>query len=370
MKDVNRKILLNPGPATTTDAVKWAQVVSDICPREADFVNLIKRIRKNLVSWVADETTHDAVIFGASGTGAVEAVLTSLPPGKVFVINNGAYGHRMIQILETYGVDTIEFNSSSIKRIDFSSLEKAMSDTKPEHVAMVHHETTTGLLNDISRVGNLCQKYSATFIVDAMSSYGAIPIDMASTHVDYLVASSNKNLQGMAGCSFVIGKHEFFKMLPPSKSFYFDLGAQYRALNNTGQTRFTPPVQVLYALEKALQELKQEGIARRYERYVSLWQRLMKGLKKYDLSCLVPETEQSKLITAVIPPSSPHYDFQKMHDFFYERDITIYPGKLAESDSFRIANIGDLYPKDMELFVSCLGDYLSSLQKVNDHNQG
>ena len=262
--EIKRNVLLNPGPATTTDSVKLAQVVPDICPRELEFGRIMEEISKDLVSFVGDYDTYESVLFGGSGTAGVEAVLSSVigEQDKVLIINNGAYGKRMCQICDVYGISYIEYNSSNISPVSMEQLEHTIIENKDSltHLACIHNETTTGLLNDITAIGQLAKKYSLTFIVDAMSSYAAVPIDMEKMNISYLIASSNKNIQGMAGLVFVIANREKLLSLKEKKarSFYLNLYAQYNYFVKTKQLRFTPPVQVVYALQQAIKELKEE----------------------------------------------------------------------------------------------------------------
>ena len=211
MIEVKRNVLLNPGPATTTDSVKLAQVIPDICPREQEFGDLMEFCALEITKFVGDPKHYATVLFGGSGTATVEAVLSSVIPddGKILIIDNGAYGKRMCQITSIYKLDTVIFKSSSTEPIDFKVLEDLIGNTQGlTHLAMIHHETTTGLLNDIASVGELCLKYKLRFIVDSMSGFAAIPVDMKSMHIDYLAASSNKNIQGMAGIGFAICSKE------------------------------------------------------------------------------------------------------------------------------------------------------------------
>jgi len=200
-------------------------------------------------------------------------------------------------------------------------------------------------------------------IVDAMSSFAAIPIQMKKMNISYLAASSNKNLQGMAGISFVITKKidlQKQKELQPA-NYYLNLYAQYQYFIEKGQMRFTPPVQTICALKQAIIELKKEGIKERYKRYSELWEMLVEGLSRLGLKHLISKENHSKLITAIIEPDCAAYDFNHMHDYFYANGITIYPGKLTHLKYFRIANIGDLNPDDMDLFLTLLEKYLQKI---------
>ncbi len=354
-------VLLNPGPATTSWSVKMAQVVDDICPREQEFGDLMEWVSEELTTIVGSKEEYVTVLFGGSGTSVVEAALTSVVPHdkKVLIVNNGAYGKRMCQIAEAYGMDYVEFISSPIEPIDLVALEAAVqAEPALSHLAVIHNETTTGLLNDLNDLGNLAQKYDLELIVDAMSSYAALPIDMKRQNITYLMASSNKNIQGMAGVGFVIANKQAIEKLAGIKprNFYLDLYAQYKNFIQTHQMRFTPPVQTLYALKQAIIEAKEEGIANRYARYSRSWEVLTDALKEMGLKYLVDDAHHSKIITSIFIPDG--VDFDEMHDYFYEKGFTIYPGKVSDFNTFRVANIGDIDYRDIERFVKLLKEYL------------
>jgi 2-aminoethylphosphonate aminotransferase len=375
MRIVKRNILLNPGPATTTDSVKYAQVVPDICPRETEFGDLMEYVSTELTRLVAETEHYTTVLFGGSGTAAVESILSSVVDDEVVVIiNNGAYGKRMCEIAEAYDLNFLEFNSPADDGIDLIALEKLIqnSSRKISHLAVVHHETTTGLLNDIESIGAICRKHHIDMIVDAMSSFAAIPIQMDKMNISFMAASSNKNLQGMAGVAFVIANKSKLESIQHKKprNYYLNLYAQYKFFSKTRQMRFTPPVQTLYALKQAINELKQEGIKGRYERYTRSWETLIAGITRLGLNYIVPEKHHSKILTSILEPDCNGYDFNEMHDYFYSQGFTIYPGKLEESNTFRIANIGDITYKDIQDFLKLLENYLKAIgypfEKVNN----
>ena len=357
----SQNILLNPGPATTTPTVKLAQIVDDICPREKEFGDLMEWVSTELTKMVADLDRYTAILFGGSGTAAVEAILTSVVPNdkQVLIVNNGAYGKRMCQIAQRFGIGYIEYKSSPIEPIDLKALEESIQvNDNLSHLAVVHNETTTGLLNNLDDLGALAKKYNLELIVDAMSSYAALPIDMKAQNITYLAASSNKNIQGMAGVGFVIAKKsalEKLKEIEP-RSFYLSLYEQYQNFIKSHQMRFTPPVQTLYALKQAIVEATEEGIENRYKRYSKSWETLVNGLKALGLQYLVDDKHHSKIITSIFIPQG--VDFEDMHDYFYARGFTIYPGKVEAFDTFRVANIGDIDYRDMEKFLALLKGYL------------
>lgn len=370
--------MLTPGPATTTDTVKRSQVVPDICPREAEFGAVMEHISTELTRLVADPDHYRAVLFGGSGTAAVESMISSVPGNEAMVIvNNGAYGRRMCEIAEIYEIDYLEFKSPFDEAIDLDELERCIrsSGRRISHLAVVHHETTTGLLNRVKEIGELCRRHHIDMMVDAMSSFAAVPMDMKEMNISFLASSSNKNLQGMPGVSFVIAEKSKLENLKDRKprNYYLNLYAQYRYFAEHAQMRFTPPVQTLYALKQAIRELNQEGIVKRYARYTASWKTLISGLNRLGLTYIVPEEHHAKLITSIREPDA-DFDFPSMHDFFYSKGIMIYPGKLEGLKTFRVANIGDITVKDIEVFLKWLEEYLNGVRskrrKVESRGKG
>jgi 2-aminoethylphosphonate-pyruvate transaminase len=338
-----------------------AQVVPDICPRESEFGDLMEEISNELTKIVATPKKYTSVLFAGSGTAVVESVISSVVPKDrtILIINNGAYGERMCQIAKQYNISYIDFKSSSICPINIKKLKKIIATNKNiSHLGVVHNETTTGLLNDLNILGKIVKENSLEFIVDAMSSYAAIPIDMKKQSIHYLLASSNKNLQGMAGVGFVIAKTSSLENLKNSeaRSFYLNLYQQYHNFITSHQMRFTPPVQTLYALKQAIDELKEESVKKRYKRYSKSWKTLINFLKKNKLSYLVEDKYHSKIITSIDIPKN--IDFNALHDYFLEYNFTIYPGKITSFNTFRVANIGAINNSDMKKFLLLFETYL------------
>jgi 2-aminoethylphosphonate aminotransferase len=362
MKNIARKILLNPGPGTTTDSVKQALVVEDICPREKEFGQLLDSIKEDLVKVVHGGEDYIAALFTASGTGGLEAAITSaVPKGKkILVIDNGAYGARIANIASTYAIDVILYKVAYGDYPDVSHVENLLAQNKDvSHLAIVHHETTTGMLNPVQEVCDAAKKFGVEVIVDCMSSYAGIPIDLKKWGAGYLISSSNKCIQGMPGMVFVIFKKALLSDLKNQKrSFYFDLYSQYVGFEKTGQMQFTPPVQVAYALRKAIDEYFAEGELSRWSRYKENWDTLYKGLSQFGFEFLLPYQHESKILLAIKEPASAGYNFDAMHDYLYARGYTIYPGKGAKEATFRLSVLGDLYKKDIENFLVELKGYL------------
>lgn len=403
--NIKRNILLNPGPATTTDTVKLAQVVPDICPRENEFGAVMEFISKGITEIVGNNDEYTTVLFGGSGTAAVESIISSVVSDEdiLLIINNGAYGQRMCNIADIYNLKYIEFKSSNCSSINMNYLKevievfnsedknyisnnidklfnytndilnegivinnfdkKDIGKYKIKLLSVIHHETTTGLLNNIEEIGSLCRENNIDMIVDAMSSFAGIPIDMKKMNIKYLASSSNKCIQGMAGVSFVIANKEALiktKNVKP-RNLYLNLYDQYSFFKDNYQMRFTPPVQILYALKQAIIEAKEETIEKRNERYEKCCEILWRGLDELNLKRLVDDENASKLLTTIIEPENPKYNFNEFHDYLYNRGFTIYPGKISSKNTFRVANIGDIYPENMTEFIKIMKDYFSSL---------
>ena len=363
---VRRNILLNPGPATTTDSVKLAQLVPDICPREKSFTEVMARVSKGLVRVVNGDDRHAAVLFTASGTGGVEALISSVvpPEGRLLVINNGAYGERMYQMARIYYPEerVIHYQIPYGDYPDLSAIRRLISASPGvSHIAVVHHETTTGMLNPVVEIAKMAHGAGIEMIVDAISSYAGIDIDMERDGFDYLVSTSNKNIQGMPGIAFVITSIERLEKLKihPRRNLYLNLYDQYQSFKKCGQMQFTPAVQVVYALDQALNEFFSETPQKRYSRYRASFTRLEAGLRALGFKLFLPPEHQAGLITSVYNPDHPSYRFEEMHDYLYERGYTIYPGKIGRVDTFRVANIGAIDEADIHYFLIELQCYLS-----------
>lgn len=361
----DRMVLLNPGPANTTASVKRAMTRPDICPRERDFGETLARVRDAVTRVVHAGDVYTSVLFGGSGTAAVEAAVASSVPaeGRLLVVDNGAYGARIAQIAQAYGIahDVLALGVGG--EVDLAQVGGALDARRYTQLAIIHHETSTGILNPVGAVGELCRARGVEMIVDAMSSYAGIPIDVEAMGADYLVSSSNKCIQGMAGLGFVICRRDRLAdmVAVPGRGFYLNLGSQHRFFEAHGQMRFTPPVQVVYALEQALEEFFAEGAEGRHRRYTANWEALDAGMGRLGFRRLLPEAVQSKILTSYIEPDHPAYRFDSMHDRLYDKGFTIYPGKGASRDTFRLANMGDVDRDDMVRFVDAMTETLREL---------
>lgn len=363
--NVKRNILLNPGPATTADTVKQALVVPDICPREREFTDLVRQIQAALVRIAGGGTEYAAVLFGGSGTAVMDAVINSVvPPGKKLgVVVNGAYGQRLVAIARAYGITCVELLYPWGTRIDVEAIRRQLvSDQEISCLAMIHHETTTGILNPIDSVGQICVEQDRRFIVDAISSYGGLPLGVGEAKIDFLLGTSNKCLQGMAGLAFAICRKAALEKIKafPKRSFYLDLYSQYASLRDTGQFLYTPPVQVMYAFRQAITEFEREGAVIRHQRYAESYRTLRDGLRALGFKLFLDVRDESGILLTVVEPDDKNYDFDRMHDWFYGRGFTLYPGKLSGARTFRVSVMGAIDASDIRQFLERLGEFIQT----------
>ena len=355
--NIEKKILLNPGPATTSDLVKYAQVVPDICPREDEFVNLMKTVSKELLAFVTDKPNeYSSVLFGGSGTAGMDVVINSViaPNKKLLIINNGDYCERFKEIAKTYNIEVIEIKYELFEKINIEDVENILiSNPEIEYIATVHHETSSGILNPVKEIGELSKKYNKCFILDAISTYGVIPMKIEELNVDFMISTSNKCIQGMPGLCFIFSKIESLELIKnyPKRSYYLDLYSQYANFEKSGEMRFTPPVQTVYALKQAINELKEEGgVEKRFQRYSKLNQLLIKGVEKLGFEVITPKDSLSNILFSINTPNN--FNFKQVHDQLYKLGFTIYPGKVsAKNNYFRLATMGNLNQKDIEKFL-------------------
>ncbi|MEW6261777.1 MAG: 2-aminoethylphosphonate aminotransferase [Thermodesulfobacteriota bacterium] len=356
VKPVKRNVLLNPGPATTTDSVKYAQVVPDICPREEEFVQVMAELRRELVKVVhGDPNKYTCVPFAGSGTIIQDVCVNSLVPAgqKLLIVNNGAYGARMAEIADYYHIPCVNLKFSTTDLPDLAAVGKALDQDKDiAVVAAVHHETGTGVLNPIQEIGQLTRDHNCTFIVDTISTYGLIPVDLEKMNIDFCMSSAQKGMAAMTGLSWVVGRTDEIKKSKnyPTRSYYCNLYLQYDYFEKTGEMHFTPPVQNIYALRQAIKEHWEEGEQAKWERLTRCWKAVHQGLAEMGLEQVIRKEIQSRLVTTVKAPQDPRFSFQKLHDYCYERGFTIYPGKMFGLETFRLCNLGRITPEDIEAF--------------------
>lgn len=373
---MKKMILLNPGPANTTETVKRAMLAPDICPREREFGEVLRRVRDDVTRVVHEGDAYTSVLFAGSGTAAVEAAVGVVPnsavpnSGRLLVIENGSYGQRMADVAAGYGIPHEVQNFGTGGWPEPAQVAEQLDAAQVAgqaytHLAVVHHETSTGMLNPVSELGALCRERNVSMIVDAMSSYAGLPIDVEAMGADYLMSSANKCIQGMAGLSFVICRRAVLDALEsqPGRSLYLNLPLQHRFFEKSGQLRFTPPVQVIYALEQALAEyFAEDGGRGRHARYLANFEALDGGMRELGFRRLLPEAQLSRILTAYLEPDHPAYDFEAFHDALFAKGFTIYPGKGANRATFRLANMGAVTADDMRAFLTALTETLQELR--------
>lgn len=353
---IKRNILLNPGPSTTTDTVKYAQVVPDICPREKEFAGLMKGLREDLVRIVHGDTQkYTSVLFCGSGTLNIDVCLNSLLPAgkKILVVNNGAYSTRAVEICEHYGMPHIDLKFPVDQQPDLALVEKTLRDN-PD-IALVHtthNETGTGILNPIREIGALAHRYGAVFTVDTTSTYAMRPIDIEADNIDFCMASAQKGLMAMTGLSFVVGNRALIEASAayPTRSYYCNLFLQYDYFEKTGEMHFTPPVQTIYAALQALKEYWAEGEEAKWARHTRVFNAIHAGLDELGFRDAVRREWQSGLVVSVVYPDDPNWNFEKVHDYCYERGFTIYPGKISTTSTFRLCALGAIDEADIRDF--------------------
>ena len=358
-------VLLNPGPANTSRRVRQALLMPDLCHREPEFFEVMRECRRRLVDVLAIADTFDAVLFTGSGTAAVEAALASLVPAErgLLVVNNGVYGDRMLKIARAHGIpaEVLAYDfTTPVAPTDVTRVLRAHPEIS--HVAVVHHETTSGLLNPVHEVADAAAAEGRRVIVDAMSSLFGEPLDVAREAIDVVTASANKCLQGIPGISFVLGRRRALAALKgrAPRSVYLDLHNHWTT-QEQDNTPFTPAVQVLHAMREALVELAEEGMAARIARYAENARVLRHGMAALGFHILVPEGARSTILTTF--RLKPGLAYEPLHDAMKRRGYVIYAGQGdIRTYAFRVANMGTLTPKDMAAVVDAFAACLEELE--------
>ncbi len=359
---LNPYLLLTPGPLSTTPTVKEV-MLRDWCTWDRDYNNIVQQVRAELVALATPATGYTAVLMQGSGTFSVEATLTSAVPatGKLLVLANGAYGDRMAEIGRRIGLTLRIESFGEVSPVDPDRVRQILvEDPHITHVAVVHCETTTGMLNPVDAIAKVVKDYGKIFILDAMSSFGGVAIDMAALSVDFLISSANKCIQGVPGFGFVIARTEVLEgCAGNARSLSLDLFDQWRTMEEGhGKWRFTSPTHVVRAFAQALEELQHEGIDNRCRRYAANQRCLVDGMRQLGFSTLLPNVLQSPIITSFHSPAAPDYSFTAFYKALKQQGFVIYPGKVTVADTFRIGNIGNVYPGDMErLLVAVENSY-------------
>jgi len=362
----NRQILLTPGPLTTSDSVKQA-MQRDWGSRDGAFIDMTARIRRRLVGLANGDPHHVCVPVQGSGTFAVEATLGTLlsrEANKLLILINGAYGRRMARICEKSGQPFDIYETAENKPPDAAHLAKLLrQDGALSHIAAVHCETTSGILNPLAEIADIAAGANRSLIVDAMSSFGAIPIDLAALKADAVIASANKCLEGVPGVGFaLLEKSALARSEGNSASLSLDLHDQFTYMEKTGQWRFTPPTHVLAALDQALTELEAEGgVPARGQRYSNNCRTLVDGLAGLGFETFLPTPLQAPIIVTVRMPADSRFDFQQLYAALNDQGIVLYPGAVTQEKSFRIGCIGQVFESDITRTLAAIGDVLKDM---------
>lgn len=359
---MRRYILLNPGPVNVSPRVQQALLRGDLCHREEEFSTLLDAIRTKLLQAFAPHG-YTAVVLSGSGTAAVEAMVSSaLPEGKkLLVINNGVYGERIRRMAEAHRLSVVELCYGWTERPDLSQIAAVLRDDPAiGAVALVHHETTTGLLNPVADIGAVVRESGRLFLLDAVSALGGETLDLDRDSVDVCACTANKCVQGLPGVAFVLVRAEAMAAMQhyPRRSLYLHLPVHWEAQERRS-IPFTPSVQAWYALDAALDELLEETVEGRVRRYRSASQLLRAGFARLGLKPLLPAAYQANSLTSLLLPKGLTY--QHLHDELKARGFVIYEGQgKLQTDIFRVANMGHLTLDDFRRFLEALEEVLDS----------
>ncbi len=361
------KPLFTPGPLTTSHTVKLA-MLRDLGSRDAEFIEIVRRIRSQLlaIAGVSQQAGYECVPMQGSGTFAVEAVISSaVPPRKkLLVVVNGAYGDRIVTIAQRHGIETVIVRAKENKLPEIGEVERVLATQNDIGMtAIVHCETTSGIINPIQELGEVVCRYGCRYFVDSMSAFGSVPFEFEKCHIDFLVSSANKCIEGVPGFAFVICRRAALLATEGvARTISLDLLAQWQGLERNGQFRFTPPTHGVLAFEQALRELEGEGgVAGRGKRYQDNYETLCRGMREMGFTEYVPQPLQGYIITSYRFPSDPRFDFEKFYIRLSERGFVIYPGKVSDADCFRIGTVGRIFPSDVEALLSAIGAVMNEM---------
>ena len=348
-------LLLNPGPVTLTERVRRSLLQPDLCHRESEFFDLQDEVRRRLLAtYELDPAEWTVVLITASGTGAVESMVASLVPatGRILSAENGVYGERIAQICAQYAIPCQRVVGDWMQALDVSTLAKQAEAGRCTHLAVVHHETTTGRLNDLRPLGELCRSRGLSLLVDAVSSFGAEAIDFGDPSLAAVAATANKCLHGVPGVSFVLVRRTALASAH-RRTYYLDLG-RLAQLQEQRNTPFTPAVHACYALLEALREFAdQGGRSARHRRYAALAEQVRAGLTALGIESAVPAEQSSVVLRAY--RLRPGLTYETLHDALKSAGFVIYAGQGGLSGKlFRISTMGNVTAADLERLLQCV----------------
>lgn len=357
---IANKLLFTPGPLTTSATVK-AAMLHDAGSRDAEFIAIVRDIRERLlrIGGAAPGGEYECVPMQGSGTFAIESVISSAIPrgGRLLVPVNGAYGQRIVEMASVHGIEVHTLETAENRRISPEAVAERLGGLAGvTHVAVIHCETTTGIVNPIKQIGDKVASYGAAYIVDAMSSFGAIPIGLADTHADFLISSANKCIEGVPGFGFVLARRsQLIAAKGHARTLSLDLHAQWEGFETGGQFRFTPPTHALLAFHQALRELDAEGgVEGRAARYRRNREVLAKGMEAMGFETYLAPEDQSYIITTYRYPADPDFHFEEFYSRLSEMGFVVYPGKLSQERCFRIGTIGRLGVEEIEGLLAAI----------------
>ncbi len=361
-----REILLTPGPLTTARATREA-MLRDWGSRDAAFIEMTARIRSRLTAIAGAADSHVCVPVQGSGTFAVEATIGTLVPrdgARVLVLVNGAYGRRMVRICEYLNRDCVTFETPEDTPPTGAEVAAVLeADPAISHVAAIHCETTSGILNPVEDIAAAVAANGRRLIVDAMSSFGALALDAPGLPCDAVTASANKCLEGAPGVGFaIIEKRALRDAAGNSASLSLDLHDQWQYMESTGQWRFTPPTHVVAALDAALDAFDAEGgVAARGGRYAANCRALVTGLRALGFETFLPDELQAPIIVTLRMPADPGFEFQHFYDLLHGAGVVIYPGSVTEAKTFRVGCIGNIDHDDIGRALAAMKDALAEM---------
>ena len=360
MSNHSDKMLERIGPLTTSETVKTA-MLHDLGSLDFEFIEKVRFIRRKLldIGNVSQERGYESILMQGSGTFGIESLISSAIPqnGHLLIIINGVYGERISSIASVHHIRQTRLVFDENQVPDLEVVESLLKENRDiTHLAVIHYETTTGVINPIHEIGMLCKAYGITYMVDAMCSFGAVPIDILESHIDFLVSSSNKCIEGVPGFSFIISRKEHLLACEGNaRSLTLDLFAQWKGLEKDGQFRFTPPTHSLLAFAQALVELDEEGgVHCRAERYKNNYQALASGMEQMGFRKYIATEYRGYIITCFHYPEQEGFDFNQFYLSLNEKGFVIYPGKLSKVSCFRIGNIGRIGTAEIEHLLEAI----------------
>lgn len=363
----NPYFLLTPGPLSTSKRVR-ASLLFDMCTWDKDFTELTQKVRAELCSLLGEAAeAYTCVLLQGSGTFSVEAVIGSAVSGsgKLLILANGHYGQRMAQIAKCLGIAHVLLDFGEDRPLDLREYAAALNrDPAISHVAVVHVETSTGILNPAKAIGAIAQEKGKIFILDAMSSFGGLAEDFSRTGADFIISSSNKCLQGIPGIGIILARRERMEQIRGNaRSLSLDLYGQWKEMEEKrGKWRYTAPTHALRALDTALAELRNEGGPRgRQGRLAANQQKLVQGMRELGFKTLLPDELHSPVITTFHYHDQPGFTFEKLYAGLKKRGFIIYPGKVTNAETFRLGNIGEVFPEDISALLAAVKESLAEI---------